>query len=218
MCGKQGKKIVPQALVSGFHRFRELYYEKDPALFRDELMHGQNPKVAVVACSDSRVDPAIILQTEPGDIFTVRNVAALVPPCEHDGHYHGTSAALEYAVTVLKVEHVIIIGHSHCGGVAAMVRKQEEGACSGGFVATWTDLLREARDRALSQEPTLAGEDLVRASERQAVQLSLDNLRTFPFVHEAETEGRLTLHGWYLDIVSGELLAWDDGSGQFVPL
>ncbi|HIF09283.1 MAG TPA: hypothetical protein EYQ81_05155 [Sneathiellales bacterium] len=95
-----------------------MYFEQAPGLYRDQLSRGQNPRFAVVACSDSRVDPAIVLQTEPGDIFAVRNVAALVPPYKEDGHHHGTSAALEFAVTELEVDHIVVIGHAHCGGVA----------------------------------------------------------------------------------------------------
>ncbi len=185
-----------ETLLDGFRKFREMYFEKTPGLYRDLLRQGQNPRFAVVACSDSRVDPAIVLQTKPGDIFAVRNVAALVPPYEEDGHYHGTSAALEFAVTELGVDHIIVIGHAHCGGVAAMVRKQEGGEVGGRFISAWTDLLREARERALAADPGLDGDALLSASERQSVRLSLDNLTTFPFVHEAMAAGNLSLHGW----------------------
>ena len=206
------------ALLDGFRKFRERYYEKDPDLYRNLLSHGQAPRFAVVACSDSRVDPAIVLQAEPGDIFSIRNVAALVPPYEDIGHYHGTSAALEFAVNGLGVEHIIIFGHAHCGGVAAMVRKQEGGSAGGKFITAWTDLLREARNRALETDPTLDGDALLRASERQAVRLSLENLTTFEFIREAVAAGDLHLHGWYLDIVEGILETWDPDTGCFKPL
>ena len=204
-----------ETLLSGFQKFHKLYFEKTPSLYRDQLRHGQNPRFAVVACSDSRVDPAIVLQTEPGAVFSVRNVAALVPPYEEDGQYHGTSAALEFAVTGLNVEHVIIIGHAHCGGVAAMIRKQEGGHAGGKFIAAWTDLLRAARERALDVDPELSGDALLRASERQSVRLSLDNLATFPFVREAVEGGRLRLHGWYLNIFEGALEIWNPDTGDF---
>jgi len=204
-----------QVLLKGFQKFRELYFEKDPGLFRDELSRGQSPRFAVVACSDSRVDPAIVLQTEPGDIFAVRNVAALVPPFEEYGRYHGTSAALEFAVTGLNVDHIIIIGHAHCGGVAAMVHKQESGIKSGQFITAWTDLLREARERALAHDPGLYGDDLLRASERQAVRLSLDNLQTFPFISTAVAAGDVHLHGWYLNIFEGVLEIWNPNTEDF---
>jgi carbonic anhydrase len=204
-----------ETLLSGFRKFREMYFEKAPGLYRDLLIHGQNPRFAVVACSDSRVDPAIVLQAEPGDIFAVRNVAALVPPYEEDGRYHGTSAALEFAVTVLHVEQIIVIGHAHCGGVAAMVRKQEGAEVGGKFIGDWTDLLREARERALADDPGLDGEALLRASERHSVLLSLDNLTTFPFVRAAMAAGNLSLHGWYLNIFEGALEIWNPENETF---
>ena len=204
-----------ETLLHGFRKFREMYFEKSPGIYQDLLSHGQNPRFAVVACSDSRVDPAIVLQTEPGDFFSVRNVAALVPPYEEDRHYHGTGAALEFAVTELGVEHIIIMGHAHCGGIAAMVHSQEGGPAGGKFISAWTNLLREARSRALAAEPKLDGDALLRASERQSVQLSLENLATFPFVREAMEAGNLNLHGWYLNIFEGALEIWNPDTGTF---
>ncbi len=207
-----------EPLLNGFRKFRERYFEKAPDLYRDLVRHGQSPRFAVVACSDSRVDPAIVLQTGPGDIFAVRNVAALVPPYEEDGHYHGTSAALEFAVTGLGVDHIIVIGHAHCGGVAAMIRKQEGGEVGGKFITAWTDLLREARERALAADPGLDDNALAAASERQSVRLSLDNLTTFAFVREAMAAGNLSLHGWYLDIFEGTLEVWNPKTETFEQL
>jgi carbonic anhydrase len=204
-----------ETLLNGFRKFREMYFEKSPGIYQDLLSHGQNPRFAVVACSDSRVDPAIVLQTEPGDIFSVRNVAALVPPYEEGRHYHGTGAALEFAVTELGVDHIIIMGHAHCGGIAAMVHSQEGGHAGGKFISSWTDLLREAHSRALATEPDLDGDALLRASERQSVRLSLENLATFPFVREAMEAGNLNLHGWYLNIFEGALEIWNPDTGTF---
>ena len=156
-----------------------------------------------------------MLQSEPGEIFAVRNVAALVPPYEEGGLYHGTSAALEYAVRELGVEHIIIIGHAQCGGVTAMIRKQEGGKAGGKFIADWTNLLRMARVRALNNDPTLEDEALQAASEHQSVLLSLENLATFPFIQEAIAAGNLNLHGWYLNIFEGVLEAWNPGTDNF---
>ncbi len=202
-------------LLNGFRKFLELYFDKDPERFRALKTQGQRPRFAVVACSDSRVDPAIVLQTEPGEIFAIRNVAALVPPYEEEGQYHGTSAALEFAVKGLGVEHIIIIGHAQCGGVAAMIRKQEGGKAGGKFIAAWTGLLREARERALALDPALEGSALETASERQSVLLSLENLSTFPFIREATSAGNLSLHGWYLNIFEGILEGWNPGAETF---
>lgn len=206
------------ALLDGFRKFREIYYDKAPDLYRDILRKGQNPRFAVIACSDSRVDPAIVFQAEAGEIFAVRNVAALVPPYEEDEGYHGTSAALEFAVKGLGVDHIVIIGHAHCGGVAAMVRKQEGGQAGGRFIAAWTGLLIEARERALAADPSLDGDDLLRASERQAVCLSLENLMSFPFIRKRVAKGTLQIHGWYLNIFEGELEGFSPESGRFEKL
>lgn len=212
--GKIGMTGI-ETLLDGFRTFREAYFEKDPGLYKNLLRHGQNPRFAVVACSDSRVDPVIILRTKPGDIFVIRNVAALVPPCEEDGHCHGTSAALEFAVSQLAVDHIIVIGHAHCGGIEAMVRRQEGGQAKGRFIGAWTDLLCEARDRALAADPELDGDALLRASERQSVRLSLDNLTTFPFIRTAVAAGDLSLHGWYLDLFEGTLEGWSPDTETF---
>ena len=203
------------ALLNGFRKFREIHYEKNPKQYRDLLSKGQSPHFAVVACADSRVDPAIAFQTEPGDIFAIRNIAALVPPYEDDGRHHGTSAALEYAVRILKVGHIIIIGHAHCGGVESMIHKQEGGEDKGMFIGAWTDLLRVARERALADTPGLEGDALLAASERHAVRLSLENLSTFPFIQEAIAAGELNLQGWYLNIFDGALEIWNPDRQAF---
>ena len=203
------------ALLNGFRKFRENLYGKNPKQYRDLLSKGQSPHFAVVACADSRVDPAIAFQTEPGDIFAIRNTAALVPPYEDDGRHHGTSAALEYAVRILKVGHIIIIGHAHCGGITNMIHKQEGTESTDTFISTWTDLLKQARERALKAEPGLEGEALQTASERQAVLVSLDNLKAFPFVIDAVAAGTLSLHGWYLNIFEAMLEAFNPETGTF---
>ncbi len=204
-----------EILLDGFRKYRERYFAKHPEVYRDLLAQGQSPRFAVVACSDSRVDPAIVLQTEPGDIFAVRNVAALVPPYEQHGQYHGTSAALEFAVTELGVSHVIIIGHAQCGGVANMVHKEEGNQTGGTFLTGWTDLLRAARARALADNPALTGDALLAASERQSVLVSLENLATFPFIGAAVAAGTLHIHGWYLNIFGGTLEIWDPDKGVY---
>ncbi len=204
-----------EPLLDGYRSFRERYFQDDPGLYRDTLQHGQSPRYAVVACSDSRVDPAIVLNTEPGDIFTVRNVAALVPPYDMAPSHPSAGAAIEYAVNGLKVGHIIVIGHVLCGGVAAMVSRQEGGPSSGELVEPWTNLLRQARDRALAEDPGLSGDALLRACERHSVRLSLDNLMTYPFVRDQVDAGALGVHGWYFDFVAGRLERWNPEAGAF---
>ncbi|WP_277970823.1 carbonic anhydrase [Sphingomonas echinoides] len=199
-------------LVGGYHRFRET----DWARQRDrwsELSRGQSPKVMVIACSDSRVDPAQVFDTSPGEIFVVRNVANLVPPFERDGSRHGVSAALEFAVTQLKVSEIVVMGHGSCGGVHAALTDAFAGKQpgEGGFIAHWVDMLDEARDRIVAEHGT--GPEAIHAMELETVRVSLANLRTFPFVQEAEAAGTLKLRGAYFAIADGVLhVMRDDGA------
>lgn len=213
---------VIRKLVDGFRAFRTHYFKDHQSLYRQLVSQGQKPKVCVVACADSRVDPAIVLQVEPGDIFAIRNVANLVPPCEEqaggDVSYHGTSAALEFAVTVLGVEHVVIFGHAHCAGVQAMIDGQSGKSVAGRFIPAWTSISAKAFHRAKDAKPDAEGPELARCCERQGVLVSLENLMTFPFVRDRVEAGTLKLHGWYLDIAEGELSEYDPDKHDFVQL
>jgi len=202
-------------LVSGYRRFREHGWSAQRGRWA-ELSEGQSPKVMVIACSDSRVDPAIIFDTSPGEIFAVRNVANLVPPFEEGGGRHGVSAALEFAVTQLEVPEVVVLGHGSCGGVQAALSRRFDGAepGAGGFIAHWIDLLDEARDRIVAEHGT--GPEAVRALELETVRVSLRNLRTFPGIAEREAAGRLRLRGAYFAIADGVLYVMDE-AGTFAP-
>jgi carbonic anhydrase len=202
-------------LVAGYGRFREHGWAEERERWAT-LAQGQSPKVMVIACSDSRTDPAMVFDTSPGEIFVVRNVANLVPPFETGGGRHGVSAALEFAVTQLKVEEIVVMGHGSCGGVHAALtgRFAQADPGEGGFIAHWIDLLDTARQRVTEEHGT--GEDAVHALELETVRVSITNLRSFPFVREAETEGRLTLHGAWFSIREGVL--WVMGEdGEFAP-
>lgn len=202
-------------LVGGYQRFRNIGYEQQRGRW-SELREGQSPKVMVIACSDSRVDPAQIFDTSPGEIFVVRNVANLVPPFEDDVSRHGVSAALEFAVTQLEVSEIVVMGHGSCGGVNAALTKTFSGKApgEGGFIAHWIDLLDDARDRIVRQHGT--GAEAVRALEMETVRVSIANLRTFPFIPEREADGRLHLHGAYFAIADGVLYVMDE-TGAFSP-
>ena len=171
----------------------------------------------VIACSDSRVDPATIFDTPPGAMFVVRNVANLVPPFEVDGGRHGVSAALEFAVTQLEVPQIMVMGHGSCGGVAAALSRRFEGAAAGegGFIAHWIDLLDEARDRIVAEHGT--GDAAVHALELESVKVSLCNLRTFKCVREREAAGTLKLRGSYFALSEGVLHLLDEVTGLFSP-
>ncbi len=200
-------------LVEGFRRFRETYYRQNRELFETLLVRGQAPRAMVIGCSDSRVDPQLIFNTAPGEIFVVRNVANLVPPYAPNADYHGTSAALEFAVRSLQVEHVVVLGHARCGGVATLLRGP--GEVGGDFIAPWMAIAKPARERALA-----AGgppEAVQRACEHEAIKVSLANLITFPWLRERVERGALALHGAYFDLETGELLRLGT-AGAFEPV
>ena len=205
-----------QRLISGFRAFHKDYYGpggSDPQSMRE----GQRPKTMIIGCSDSRVDPAILTNCEPGEIFTVRNVANLVPPFEEPDGQHGVSAALEFAVCHLHVEHIIVLGHSQCGGIDALMSGYED-CMEGGFVSHWMSIAEPAREKIRAQSP---GDDAAmqqRATEQASILLSLENLRSFPFIAERVASGRLSLHGWYFDLAHGELLEYRPESGAFQTL
>lgn len=200
-------------LIDGYHRFRGNEWLEERERWQ-QLAGGQSPKVMVIACSDSRVDPATIFGSRPGEVFVVRNVANLVPPYETGGGRHGVSAALEFAVTKLGVEEIVVLGHGACGGVnAALTRSLEhEPPGQGGFVAGWISLLDEARDRVTAEHGT--GAQGQQALEREGVRVSIANLLTFPFVRDRVEAGTLTIHGAVFAIADGRLHVLG-GDGRF---
>jgi carbonic anhydrase len=204
-------------MIDGYHRFRRSDWTNQKTRWQ-ELGEGQSPKVMIIACSDSRVDPTQIFDTNPGEIFVVRNVAALVPPFETTPGRHGVSAALEFAVQFLKVEEIVVMGHGLCGGCAAALSKTMDGAAhgEGGFIASWISMLDDAQAEVAAQYGT-TGRDAERAMELAAVKVSLDNLRTFPCVQEKEANGTLTLHGAFFAIADGVLHVLDENEGEFEP-
>jgi carbonic anhydrase len=208
----------PDSLLTGYRRFRETDWQHERERWA-ELAEGQSPKVMVVACSDSRADPATIFDTAPGEIFTVRNIANLVPPLELGGGRHGVSAALEFAVTILEVEEIVVMGHGRCGGCQAALTQSFKGCQpgEGGFIAHWIDLLDEARERVVAEHGAANERPVLRALEHEAVKVSLANLRTFPCVRTREAEGRLRLHGAWFAIATGELHLLDETRGTFSP-
>lgn len=206
-----GKPDDLDTLFDGYRRFRAEVWPERRRLFQDLARDGQSPRALVIACSDSRVDPGMVFNAAPGELFIVRNVANLVPPYEPDRSYHGTSAALEFGVCVLKVPRIIVLGHAMCGGVQALLRGFPPGAQD--FVEPWmTGIAQEARRRTLACEPTDA-EAAQAQCELETVKLSLRNLMTFPWVASRVSEGTLALHGGSFDIRTGVLsyLA-EDGS------
>jgi len=204
-------------LIEGYRRFRETDWERARARW-SELAEGQSPKVMVLSCADSRVDPSHIFDARPGEMFVVRNIAALAPPYETSRGFHGVSAALEFAVTQLEVAEILVMGHGLCGGCAAALTGQfddtEPG--EGHFIADWVRMLHDARDEVRSRHDELDHEAFT-AMEREGVKVSLANLRTFPWIAERERDGRLTLHGAHFAIAEGRLYVLDEAEGNFRP-
>lgn len=188
-------------LIQGYQRFRETAWPERKQVFEQLAARGQQPETLVIACSDSRVDPQMIFDAGPGQMFIVRNVANLVPPYEPDSRYHGTSAAIEFAVRVLKVRHVVVMGHAQCGGVHALLQGAPPGAED--FVAGWMKIAEPAR--RMAQDADLPEAERQRFCEQCCVKLSLSNLGSFPWVAERVAGGELTLHGAYFGVATGRL-------------
>ncbi len=205
-------------LIEGYRRFRESAWNPRRERWA-ALGAGQEPRIMVIACSDSRVDPAQIFDVDPGEIFVVRNVAAMVPPFETTPGHHGVSAALEFAVQFLKVREIVVMGHGLCGGCKAALTQSMHGTepGQGGFIADWIDLLDEAREEVVAVHGT-EGREAERAMEMAGVKVSLANLRTFPCVQELEKQGRLKLRGAFFAISDGVLHLLDDDTGEFAPV
>jgi carbonic anhydrase len=207
----------PEPLTDRYRRFKHRHFEPNIEQYEELATYGQAPDVMIVSCCDSRVDPETIFSAMPGELFVVRNVANLIPPYETGGKYHGVSAAIEFAVLNLRIKHLVIMGHSGCGGVkAALDRSARE--TEGQFITKWMSMLDEARLTVLASHQGAARKDMEAALEREGIKTSLRNLRTFPFVSGPESNGRLALHGAYFDIATGQLSALNETTGQFYKL
>jgi carbonic anhydrase len=203
-------------LISGFRRFKEKYFEPENSIYRDLSTSGQSPKTLVIGCSDSRVDPAIITSAAPGELFVVRNVAALVPPYETAKHgLHGVSAAIEFAVVNLKVNNIVILGHRQCGGIRALMTNHFVDTSS--FVDQWMTIARPAKDRVLEREKNQTdAEHLCQLCEQEAIVESIKNLKTFPFVMQAIEDRDMNLIGAYFDLELGRLMELTEDQSTFV--
>jgi len=205
-------------LIEGYQRFRKNDWARERERW-SELAEGQSPKVMILSCADSRVDPAQIFDGRPGEMFVARNIAALAPPYETSHGFHGVSAALEFAVTQIKVAEILVMGHGFCGGCAAALTGQfdETDPGEGHFIADWVRMLSEARDKVKARHSELDREAFL-DMEREAVKVSLANLRTFPWIVERENAGELKLHGAHFSISEGRLYVLDEAEDDFRPV
>jgi len=203
-------------LIEGYRRFKANGWQQQRQRW-ERLAQAQEPRLMVIACSDSRVDPSIIFDTSPGEVFVVRNVANMVPPFETSPGHHGVSAALEFAVTQLEIPDIVVLGHQSCGGCAAALTQRFEHSAhgEGRFIADWMSLLDDARERIVARHGQ--GEEAIRALEFEAVKVSISNLRSFPCIPVREKAGKLRIHGAYFAVADGILHLLDERSGNFHP-
>jgi carbonic anhydrase len=205
---------LPKSLVEGYRRFLRDRHSPEKGRYLQLAELGQAPTAMVIACCDARLDVSAIFDAEPGALFIMRNVANLVPPYEPEGRYHGTSAAIEYAAMTLKVPHIILLGHSRCGGVRAYRQQITDKAEEQGFIGRWLALLDDAK--VAENDVAVYGQET--AFELAAIRSSFAHLESFPFIREREERGMLALHGLHFDIGSGRLIGLDTASSRFVEL
>lgn len=194
-------------LVEGFHKFKDQYFKQDTELF-EQLNAGQDPRTLIIGCSDSRVDPALLTQAKPGDIFVIRNVANLVPPYEKGGGYHGVSSAIEFAVNHLQIESIVVMGHEKCGGIKALMTGSHDNR-SDSFIGSWVRIAAEAKKEVLEECPHEPLDTQVSLCAKKAVLISLENLMSFPFIIERMKNKSIKLYGWFFDLENGRLLEFD---------
>jgi carbonic anhydrase len=208
----------PEKLADRYRRFHHRHFLPKAEEYEELATHGQSPDAMVISCSDSRVDPETIFSAMPGEMFVVRNVANLVPPYETGGKFHGVSSAIEFAVLNLRIKHLIIMGHSGCGGIKAALDQSAAIQTEAQFISRWMSMLDEPRLKVLASHQTSTQAQRQAALEQEGIKNSIRNLRTFPFVADAENRGRMALHGAYFDIATGTLSVLNHSRGEFFPL
>jgi carbonic anhydrase len=208
----------PENLADRFRRFKQRHFLPNAEQYEELATYGQTPDAMIISCSDSRVDPETIFGAMPGELFVVRNVANLVPPYETGGKFHGVSAAIEFATLNLRVKHLIVMGHSGCGGVKAALDQSAAIQTESQFISRWMSMLDDARLSVLASHQTRPHAEKQRALEKEGVKTAIKNLRTFPFISQLEDKGRLSLHGAYFDIATGTLSVLNHSRNEFFPL
>ncbi|XP_031257866.1 carbonic anhydrase 2-like isoform X2 [Pistacia vera] len=196
-----------ERIQTGFNHFKKEKYEKNPDLY-GQLAKGQSPKFMVFACSDSRVCPSHVLNFQPGEAFMVRNIASMVPPYDQK-KYTGVGAAIEYAVLHLKVENIVVIGHSCCGGIKGLMSIPDDGTTASDFIEDWVKICSSAKSKVKTECTDLSFEEQCKNCEKEAVNVSLGNLLTYPFVRDSVVKKSLALKGAHYDFVHGSFELWD---------
>lgn len=204
----------PARLTEGYRSFLGDRFPREKGRYEALAEQGQSPEIMVIGCCDSRVSPEVIFDASPGELFVVRNVANLVPPYETGGEYHGTSAALEFAVQALRVKHIVVLGHARCGGVRAFADDTAP-LSPGDFIGRWMTLIAPAAERLGPRQGNL--DEYVARLELAAIEHSLRNLMTFPCVRILVERGKLQLHGAFFGVATGVLMVRDPETGEFKP-
>lgn len=210
--------LFPDALTDRYRRFKHRIFVPNADQYEELATYGQNPEIMMISCCDSRVDPETIFNAMPGELFVVRNVANLIPPYETGGKFHGVSAAVEFAVLNLRVKHIVIMGHSGCGGVKAALDQSAAIQTESQFISRWMSMLDEARLSVLSSHQMKSTAEKLDALEKEGIKTSIKNLRSFPIVAEREDKGKLNLHGAHFDIKTGTLSVLSHSRGEFFAL
>ena len=207
-------------IIDGYRNFYNLFFKEDVEKYKNLASVGQFPKTMVIACSDSRVDPSIVTNAEPGELFVIRNVANLVPPYQEDSStYHGTSAALEFAVRNLGIENIIIIGHSKCAGIQALVMDDNKPTEDFSFIREWVNIAKKAKDKVLLDAANSPHNDMICTEcEKESILLSLENLKTYPWILEKIQSKTLNIYGWYFDLLSGIISQYDHDARKFISI
>ncbi len=216
-------------LLDGIKNFQQRVYDQHLFNMKDLVEVGQQPKVLLISCSDSRVDPAILTNAAPGDLFVLRNVANLAPSYELESKYDGARSAIEYAVRDLEVEHIVILGHAHCGGIKALLKSLSGQSIPRDFIGDWVSIAKEGCERYVIEQlgdlnKPLKEADLenlhehIHLLERASIRGSLDNLLTYPWIKDRVESGTLQLHGWWFDLETGDLWATDADNSVFLPV
>lgn len=210
--------LFPDNLTDRYHRFKHRIFVPNADQYEELARYGQNPDTMLISCCDSRVDPETIFNAMPGELFVIRNVANLVPPYETGGKFHGVSAGIEFAVLNLRIKNLIVMGHSGCGGVKAALNQHAAIQTEAQFISRWMSMLDEARLHVLAAHQMASEGDRLKALEQAGIKTSIKNLRTFPFIKELESKGKLNLHGAYFDIATGTLSVLNYQTDEFVAL
>jgi carbonic anhydrase len=206
----------PELLIQGYRAFLFSQLRREQDRFRELAESGQSPEIMVIGCCDSRVSPEVIFDARPGELFVVRNVANIVPPYQPDERAHGVSAALEFGVAALKVKHIVVLGHAHCGGVKAYAEDAEP-LTPGDFIGNWMRIMAPAMEK-VGPRGALSRAEYMARLEQANVANSLENLLTFPRLRAFVERGEIALHGAYFGVATGELLVRDATSGAFLPV